>query len=866
MKARRSLIVISLLALSLTAVGESQWIAVNKSTETSYNKKADSDVTIVAYTRTNNVNTYYLTVESALEHTSSGTVYVIPGTNPTITRDCEIKSGVTLCIPYDDNGDGTHSDYTSPKNNQSNNGFADKDASAVAENRKNVVTIAKGITLTNNGTIDVAGKVGIGNNNQRPTGFTLGDYCEILMQDNAKILNNGSINLYGYIKESSSNNGSVVENSSTGSMKMPLVIYDYRGGSHASAATSSTVGTMPFNYYDFPNCHVSQIYNYGSKLTGLAVLYALSTYYSASVLVLGTDNEICLFKMGNGTNVKFKYSPVDCRYTSVDVSDNVTNENANYTYVSIEGDLKLSSMKISVGAALNIDTSKIDCVISYKYQITQVSGTLTIENRMKFFSGSSLTISQSAKCIMNAPVTFYQGYSPIVTTGIDVAKGGDTFSPQNMGRSKLLVNGTLILNSSFGGIINTEHQSGIVKTGENFVDSYITADLIATTSPSTIDKHIETAEAYMVQDVSDNIPSTFRLEKNKTYQLNGNYWETSNTDLTSFTLDKTLGKSSNKSEATYTITASIYKWNYASQNIIYNWSIDPEIELTQKENKVTFTTPAATSETITYTLSCVVSYTRKNDDEITLSLSGSYEAYYYESSGSCVLPTTLVLMADGSYKQAGLIEKGDVVISFNHETAKLEPNVIIVNAHKDEVAKDCNVLHLSFENGVETGLVYKHGYFDLDLNKYVYLSIDNYQNFIGHRFVYVDANLNRSEVKLLSGKVSRMYTKVVSPVTAKHLDLVIDNMLGLSSSLDGLFNIFEYDPSTLAFDADKMKRDIDKYGLLDYEYFKDYFPKEIYDLLPCKYLGVSIGKGLITWDIIKSYISKWKDQLMENMK
>ena len=61
----------------------------------------------------------------------------------------------------------------------------------------------------------------------------------------------------------------------------------------------------------------------------------------------------------------------------------------------------------------------------------------------------------------------------------------------------------------------------------------------------------------------------------------------------------------------------------------------------------------------------------------------------------------------------------------------------------------------------------------------------------------------------------------------------------------------------------KMDEDIKRYGLLGFE---KHFPKGIYDLLPCKYLGVSIGKGLITWDVFEGYVNQWKDQLMENMK
>ncbi len=873
MKSKKNILLVSLLALSIVPVGQSTWITIFNDSSKSYSK-SKSDVTEVAYTiNDSKVITYYLTIESALEHTTSGIIYVIPGTNPTITRDCEIKSGVTLCIPYDDKGDGTYTDFTNVKN-QSNDGFADKDATAVAKNRKNLVTIASGIILTNNGTLEVAGKVGIGNSNQRPSGFTLGDYCEILLEDKAKIQNNGHINLYGYIKESSSNNGSSVVNSSTGSMKMPYTIYDYRGGSFSSSAYAKN--SMPFSYFDFPNCHANQIFEYGSKLTGVALLYALSTYYSSELSVLSKEDDDCLFKMSSG-KVSMKYNPFNFGYTTADVSNSTTNSTANYTRITIDGDLSLSSFIISV-AGSNVDTSSVECPISYKYQVTQNTGTLTIASKMKFLSGSSLTINEGAKCIINAGTAFYEGYTPKMITG------GSDFSPQNMGRAKFLVNGELTINSNFGGIVNSDSSTGMITIGDNFIDYFETNEMLNSSDSSAWNRHIEYAESYKL---IDSAPSTFRLEKSTTpYKLcsNGNYWDASaNTDMSSFTLDSPSGTSSNKTEKTYTVTATYACSNvtYSSTNVSYEWKVstsdydsgpytaieNPDLTmLTINNNVATFTTPAATSKSVYYKLTCTISFKRKDTTTSNMTLtSGIYEAYYYESSGGCILPTTKVLMADGTYKPAGLIEKGDKVISFNHETGKLETNVVIVNAHKNKEAKDCNVLHLTFSNGNTTDLVYKHGYFDLTLNKYVYLSIDNYLEYIGHEFAYVDSKLNRIKIKLVSGEVKRMHTKVVSPVTANHLNLIADNMLSLSSSMDGLFNIFEYDPATLAFDKDKMQRDIDKYGLLGYESFQQYFPKKIYDLLPCKYLGVSIGKGLITWDVIEQYITRWKDQLLENM-
>lgn len=235
-------------------------------------------------------------------------------------------------------------------------------------------------------------------------------------------------------------------------------------------------------------------------------------------------------------------------------------------------------------------------------------------------------------------------------------------------------------------------------------------------------------------------------------------------------------------------------------------------------------------------------------------------------NAGCLLPTALVLMADGSYKQAGMIRTGDMVMSFNHETGTIEPNVVIGNDDISKPAQVYDVVHLEFSNGMSTDFIDEHGYFDVTLNKYVYLHIDDAEEYIGHEFVSVNGNLGINTVKLVSVSVVKTFTTLCSPATANSLNIIADGMLSIAGGLTGLFNIFEYDPKTLAFDKEKMQSDIRKYGLLTYMDFERFFPKEIYDLLPCKYLGVSIGKGLITWEIFESYVNKWKDQLMENLK
>ena len=47
----------------------------------------------VAYYKST-TNIYYETIEEALLHTTSGQIYVIPGTNPTILNNCIIENGI----------------------------------------------------------------------------------------------------------------------------------------------------------------------------------------------------------------------------------------------------------------------------------------------------------------------------------------------------------------------------------------------------------------------------------------------------------------------------------------------------------------------------------------------------------------------------------------------------------------------------------------------------------------------------------------------------------------------------------------------------------------------------------------------------
>ncbi len=332
------------------------------------------------------------------------------------------------------------------------------------------------------------------------------------------------------------------------------------------------------------------------------------------------------------------------------------------------------------------------------------------------------------------------------------------------------------------------------------------------------------------------------------------------------------GQYSNGSSPVFSVKINPSTAPYSSIVWVFNAS-DVGRQYVNDKTQKTETITGSTSVTVH-----IVSGSGASDDKATLkctvtdldgkTFTSTFVINHKADVSVCILAETKITMFDGTYKNAIDVKQGDVAIAFNHFTGCFEPSIIIGNDHVNEKENFHDIIHLYFSDGSETNAVYEHGFFDLDLNKYVYFRNDDCHSFIGHRFFGIVSSKDFSTriVKLKDVKITREYTKVCSPVTANHLNIVSDNMLSFAGGLAGLFNFFDYDKDTLKYNEVFMKKDIQKYGLLSYKDFEDFMPKEIYELLPCQYLAVSIGKGLITFDIFHSYYDKFCSQLMDNFK
>ncbi len=797
----------------------------------------------------------YLTLDAALDaaynNNKNDIIYVIPnlGFDVTILKDHILEKGDSLLLPYD--GETVLNDEYKSSDNLK--GFADNNTS----NRKTHVVLSADKTLTIKGTMTIGAFTGTGSS---PMGQASSSYSELEMGLNSTLNVEGNLNCYGFIKESRS--GSSINVKNGGILTTPVVFYDYTSASNALGLYNNDV--FPFEQFDIPSIRPKLLFYYGSSMIGRAHLWGSNVGNIITFAnLIGKENSF-INMLSSDSKIEWQYSDDEILKTSSSLSKHKTSIKFSGT-----GEFGSLSVTIKYFYTITINSKDYYLPVPYGYSITINNGAnFKIPSSIKgikFMPGSSLQCNEDSSITLDSSVLFYQN-----TTASDGTSF--TYAPSTAAAT-FINNGSLFVNSGFEGNISTSTTKTASATSTFGWLSTSISDCKEGTSKSTY----SWGGAFGLIKDTETKSSNFETGWIYTSTTGSDCWEKTNklpVDISKVSIkapDRTSSGVNQQGE--FELEAIIEPSENDCSNIQYEWSIVGNPSTARfKDNIInqktaTLITDAAgsgsSSKDITYDVQVKITFT-KSDKVSTATLTSATVQFKALADDGCVLPTALVLMADGTYKQAGLIKQGDIVMSFNHETGKIEPNKVIGNDHSNIPAKLYNVIHLEFTNGKTTDFIYEHGYFNKTLNKYIYIHDSDGFNFIGHEFVFYN-NGQITTSKLCKVTQSKIYTTLAAPATANHLNLIVDNLLSVEGGLLGLFNIFDYNPNTLAFDKEKMQQDIDKYGLLDYEYFKKYFPKEIYDLLPCKYLGVSIGKKLITWDLFESYVSKWKDQLLENI-
>ena len=219
---------------------------------------------------------------------------------------------------------------------------------------------------------------------------------------------------------------------------------------------------------------------------------------------------------------------------------------------------------------------------------------------------------------------------------------------------------------------------------------------------------------------------------------------------------------------------------------------------------------------------------------------------YFPRSSICFTEGTLITLANGVQKAIENISLNDNIMSFNHHNGYYEAKSILFVVNHGFI--DGEVMVLKFSNGRSLELVGIHSLFNLSRKEYVNISIDNYNDYIGDEFLLYDSsnsNYLDDGVKLETIEIVTKSTRIYSIVSKDNVNAIANGILSNTPYVPDTYNIFELDNS-LKYDPILMAKDIEKYGLYEYEEFKEYIPKEIFDGANLKYYKVAIEKGLMT--------------------
>ena len=195
---RKPIFALSLTTLLSIALGYGEWVIIASQKLNSPTTSSEKKVCSIG-------NTYYTTVEAALTAAESNpgadTIYVIPGANPTLSVNPVTGKNTFLLSSNDKMIVAFYSDVdkkTIYENSETGINPGGTDLSL-----KTTLTIGSGVTLKIEGTLETSGRLNAGDGGTNYAGNTFGDYTKIVMDTNAKIICNGTINCYGYIEEAS---------------------------------------------------------------------------------------------------------------------------------------------------------------------------------------------------------------------------------------------------------------------------------------------------------------------------------------------------------------------------------------------------------------------------------------------------------------------------------------------------------------------------------------------------------------------------------------------------------------------------------------------------------------------------------------
>ena len=223
------------------------------------------------------------------------------------------------------------------------------------------------------------------------------------------------------------------------------------------------------------------------------------------------------------------------------------------------------------------------------------------------------------------------------------------------------------------------------------------------------------------------------------------------------------------------------------------------------------------------------------------------------SSSSCFASGTLITLADGTQKAIELLDGSEKILVWNFFTGEYDQQDLSILVNHGEA--DYLVSTLEFSNGSTIRLIGDHGLFDYDLNRFVYVTAENLDSYVGHRFV-VAGEGGTYEFATLVGMTEAVERTVAYSISSvSTFNAFADGFLTVAPPEDFYNWIAMGDP--MRYDAEQFAADLATYGTYEYDIFADYVTYEQYEAFNGAYLKIAVEKGYFTFDYIVELIDTY---------
>ena len=383
----------------------------------------------------------YYTVEEAVA--AGGTITLVG--NAFVSKNCTIASGSTLILP---SGDGTADGATTIGNAEKAYGsgsstYCDNDASKI----KWKLTINDGISVDVSGNILILGF--LGTSGQPYQGHTSGAHSQIINNGTMTFKSGAKFDVRGFVKGTGS-----VKFESGSILYSPFVVMDYRGGSYTKGAYGKNIS--PFSQYEMPNVQCEQYFYSGSKSMGYVDLFT-------SAIFGDRHNTDTITAIGVGGIVELSDGYIFKKYTQ-------NTQGSQKTLLQIVGNSKLNILSLDA-AGQTVSMKGLYFPIPWTYDIVvggnNANVTLTATNQYKIMTGASVKIESGATVNLSGSAIAYSAFD---NHNLTYGGGGKGYPVKPA--AIVVVNGTLNVTGSFGGVIKTTQAGAkIIATGTMSVSS-----------------------------------------------------------------------------------------------------------------------------------------------------------------------------------------------------------------------------------------------------------------------------------------------------------------------------------------------------------------------------------------------------------